>query len=49
MEGEERAEDLEASIHIAETKLEQKDAQLRQKDQDQAQLIDERDMLQLEL
>lgn len=32
MDNEERTDDLEASIHIAETKIEQKDAMLRQKD-----------------
>lgn len=32
LESAERTEDLEASIHLAESKLEQKDAMLRQRD-----------------
>ena len=45
----ERTEDLEASIHVAESRLEQKDAQLRQKDLDRAELLEERERIDVEL
>jgi hypothetical protein len=40
---------LEASIHLAESKLEQKDAMLRQKESDQACLVEQRLRLEQDL
>ena len=41
MDAVERTEDLEASIHIAESKLEQRENLLRQKEYDQARLVED--------
>ena len=49
MDAVERTEDLEASIHIAESKLEQKENLLRQKEYDQARLVEDQERLQIEL
>ena len=49
MDAVERTEDLEASIHIAESKLEQRENLLRQKEYDQARLVEDQERLQIEL
>ena len=44
-----KTEDLEASISIAEHKLAQKEQQLRQREQIEGELLDEKDNLNAEL